>query len=148
MKKAMITGTFDPITIGHADIIRRVSEIFDVVFVVAFENAEKKCMFTPEKRLELMRRACSGFQNVVTDYYDGYVVDYMKIHEIDVIVRGIRSAADADYELFMAKRNRELYEKAETVFLPVSEGLENVSSTAAREAITKGEPTPLCPWLD
>ncbi|MBO4413625.1 MAG: pantetheine-phosphate adenylyltransferase [Clostridia bacterium] len=147
MKKALITGSFDPITTGHLDIITRAAAIFDAVFVVAFENAGKKCMFSPEKRLALMARACSGIKNVVTDYYDGYVVDYMKIHGIDVIVRGIRDADDAVYELMMAHNNRRYYEKAETVFLPASEGLENISSTAVREAVLRGEATPFCPWL-
>ncbi|MBQ7603790.1 MAG: pantetheine-phosphate adenylyltransferase [Clostridia bacterium] len=148
MKKALITGSFDPITTGHLDIITRAAGLFDAVYVVAFENAEKKCMFSPEKRLRLMEKACSGIKNVITDYYDGYVVDYMKIHGIDVIVRGIRNPGDAEYELMMAKNNRKLYEKAGTVFLPASDGFEKISSTAVREAIGRGEPSPFCPWLD
>ena len=147
MKKAMITGTFDPITTGHLDIIARAASLFDAIYVVAFENADKRCRFAPEKRLEIMRRACSGIDNVITDYYDGYVVDYMKIHEIDVLVRGIRNADDAAYELFMAHNNRRFYDRAETVFLPASEELAGVSSTAVREALEKGERSPYCPWI-
>ena len=147
MKKALITGSFDPITTGHLDIITRAAAIFDAVFVVAFENAGKKCMFSPEKRLALMARACSGIKNVVTDYYDGYVVDYMKIHGIDIIVRGIRNSDDAVYELMMAQNNKKLFEKAETVFLPASEGFEDISSTSVREAVLRGEASPFCPWL-
>ena len=147
MKKAIVTGSFDPVTVGHLSLIRRASEMFDEVYVVIFINPEKTYMFSAEKRKELLKKACERLENVTVDYDDGYVVDYCARHGIKYIVRGLRRPDHAEYELNMAKTNRSLNPDVETILLPVENGLEDVCSTFVRNNLEDEELTKKnCPW--
>ena len=138
--RAMVTGSFDPISSGHAALVKRCSELFDEVYVVAFQNADKPCFYPLEKRKKLLAAAFSGLDNVKVDCSSGSVADYATGHGVNLIVRGIRTKEDADYELFMARVNRTLAPGVTTVFMPPDEGLSEVSSTEIRRRIEAGEP--------
>lgn len=139
MAKAIIPGSFDPITNGHLDIIKRAAGIFDEVYVVIFINPDKKYLFSMEERelfIELAVKEClADHKNIKVAYDDGYVVDFMKRHGIDVIVKGVRDEKDFTYEADMAKINKSLYEKAETLLLVSDEEYREISSTKVRELI-------------
>ena len=137
MTRALITGSFDPVTTGHMDIIRRTAKMFDKVDVIAFINPEKKYMFSNEEKLEMLIAALSGYENVSVGVDDGLVCDYAVRNNIDVIVRGIRSSRDCDYECNMAEINRKLC-GIETLLLPAESKYIGLSSTLARECIKSG----------
>ena len=107
MKRALITGSFDPITVGHLNLIERASKIFDEVFVVAFINPQKSYRFDTETRLELMRAATKHIKNARCDFSSGMVFEYVKENGIDCIVKGARNGADFEYEAQMAIFNLE-----------------------------------------
>ena len=134
MKKALITGSFDPPTLGHLDLIERSAELFDQTVVCIFVNSEKNYMFGLEKRKSMLEAVCARFDNVTVDACGGLVADYAAKNGIDVIVKGARNGADFDYECMIARVNNSVFE-TETVILPCRPGLEHVSSTAAREMI-------------
>ena len=123
MKIAVYPGSFDPITLGHLDIIKRASAMFDKVIVVAMNNADKKFFFTEEQRVSMMQRSVQEMQlkNVLVDSYNGLLADYMKEHNATAIVKGLRAVSDFEYEFQMALLNKRLYPKAETIFLTTSQ---------------------------
>lgn len=135
--RALVTGSFDPITKGHEDIIRRACEAFDEVYVVAFVNAEKKGFFPKEKRLELLRKVCRKFPKVSVDLSLGYVCDYAKEKAVTAIVRGVRDERDRAYEEEMARYNFE-HSGVKTVFFPAAEELSSLSSSRVRDILTAG----------
>lgn len=137
--RALFSGSFDPITLGHIDIARTVSELFDEVYVVAFNNSEKSKMFTLEERKEIMREALKGIRGVIIDSFDGSVSDYVKRNKIDVIVKGIRSPLDCQYETEISDVNSAL-SAVKTVMLPCSVQHSRVSSSIARELIRLKKP--------
>ena len=134
MKRALITGSFDPPTLGHIDIIRRTASIFDEVVVCICFNSQKKGSFAPKVREEMLCASLAGLSNVIVDRYEGLVADYARAHEIDVIVKGIRNGADYDYEETIAQVNL-LNAPVETLFLPCAPQYRFISSTVAREMI-------------
>lgn len=139
MKNAVIAGTFDPVTIGHLDIIKRAASMFDKVTVGVFENAAKNTMFSAEVRTNAMRAAVSDIPNVTVEpASDITLADFAKTHDA-VIVKGIRNSLDADYEISLAEINMETG-GVETVMLATSSGLSFVSSTFVREMIKYGKP--------
>ncbi len=119
MKLAVCPGSFDPVTLGHLDIISRASKLFDKVIVVVMSNATKSPLFSQVERMELLRKAVAeiGISNVTVDCYDGLLADYVQMREATAIVKGLRAVSDFEYEFQMALTNRKLYPKAETVFL-------------------------------
>ncbi|MCL2212612.1 MAG: pantetheine-phosphate adenylyltransferase [Oscillospiraceae bacterium] len=135
---ALVAGTFDPVTIGHMDIISRASRLFDKVHVVIFVNPDKTPMFSLEQRLAMLRVACCGL-DVVVDSDDGILVNYMKRNGIAATVRGVRNAEDMTYELEMAKHNKSANPLCETVILPCDPTFDEISSGAARLALQKGQ---------
>ena len=137
MKRALITGSFDPITVGHLDIIERTSRIFDEVFVVAFINPQKSYRFDEKTRLELMRAATAHIENVRCDFSSGMVFEYVKENGIDCIVKGARNGTDFEYEAQMALFNLEK-SGAETLILPASPALCDCSSTKVRSYLDRG----------
>ena len=139
MKKALFSGSFDPITKGHVDIVRRAARLFDEVYVVAFANSEKKGMFTLDERLEIIRSSISGIDGAVADAYEGTVADYVIKNKIDVIVRGIRSPLDCQYEVEMSDANRTL-SGVDTVMLACDAQNSRISSTVVREMLRIGKP--------
>lgn len=131
---ALICGSFDPITKGHLDIIKRASALFDKIHLVAFINPSKKYLFCKEERLLFMKTACQDLENVVCDFDEGMVCDYLKRHNIDCIVKGIRNEDDLKYEKEMAEYNKK-HSGRDTLFLLASDGLCSCSSTLVREAL-------------
>ena len=119
MKLAVCPGSFDPVTLGHLDIISRASRLFDKVIVVVMSNAAKSPLFTQVERMELLSKAIAeaGITNVTVDCYDGLLADYIKMRKATAIVKGLRAVSDFEYEFQMALTNRKLYPDAETVFL-------------------------------
>ncbi len=120
---AICPGSFDPITKGHLDIIKRASAMFDKVIVVAMNNADKKFFFTEEQRVSMMERSVkeAKLKNVQVDSYNGLLADYMRENNAVAIVKGLRAVSDFEYEFQMALLNKKLYPKAETVFLTTSQ---------------------------
>ena len=137
MKRALITGSFDPPTLGHIDIIHRTAAIFDEVVVCVCSNSEKQGQYSRETRLEMLRRSLAGYSNVTGDLCEGLVADYAISHNIDVIVKGVRNAMDYDYESMIAQVNF-LNAPVETLLLPANPMYQFVSSTVAREMIRYG----------
>ena len=137
MKRALICGSFDPPTLGHIDIIRRTAAIFDEVVVVVCYNSEKAGKYSVEMRMGMLRRSLKDYANVTVDLCTGLVADYAVAHNIDVIVKGVRNAADYDYEVMIAQVNL-LNAPIETLFLPADPAYQFISSTVAKEMIRYG----------
>jgi len=134
MKRALITGSFDPPTKGHLDIIKRSAELFDSVTVCIFVNSEKRYMFSLATREEMLKAMCKGISNVRIDTCDTLVASYINENGIDVVVKGARNGSDFEYEAMLARVNSGMC-SAETVILPARAELAHMSSTAAREMI-------------
>ncbi len=134
MKRAVIPGSYDPITKGHTDLIERASALFDEVIVAVFDHPDKKSFFSLEDRMNFIREACEPYPNVKTDSFGGLLIEYVKENNIDVIVRGVRNVRDFDYEYELAQ----IYSKtggAEMVLLPSRGENAHVSSSMVRELI-------------
>ena len=141
MKIVIYPGSFDPITLGHLDIIRRAALCFDKVFVCVMDNCDKKShMFPAEKRLEMLRRSVEELPNVEAELYRGLLADYAREKGGHVIVKGLRNATDFDLEYQMAAINRGIWAELETVFLPASVEYQHFSSTMVREMIRYRQP--------
>ena len=135
---AIYPGTFDPITHGHVDIITRTSRLFDKVFLAVADSTNKQTLFSTEQRIDLAKTALASLDNVEVCHFDKLVTDVARDLNAKVIVRGIRAAADFDYEFQMAGMNRSLYEDAETIFLRPAEHLSFISSSLVREISSLG----------
>jgi pantetheine-phosphate adenylyltransferase len=141
MRTAICSGSFDPITLGHLDIIRRAAACFDRVCVCVSPNAEKKNqMFTPEQKLLLVRKAVAELPNVEAELWPGLLADFAVRHGANVIVRGVRNTTDFDTEYQLALINRGLYPQLETMLLPASAAYQHFSSSMAREMIRYRQP--------
>ena len=139
MTTAICPGSFDPITLGHVDIIRRAAEIFDEVVVCVMHNAAKKApMFTLEEKLSMARRAVEEYPNVRVDSYDGLLTEYVRRYDKPVVVKGLRAASDFDYEFQMNMINKRLNPTVETMFLTASERYTFLSSSIVREVAQYG----------
>lgn len=138
--RVILPGSYDPITLGHLEIIKRASRIYDDVYVVIFVNPCKEYMFTRDERLKMLRLATEGLCNVTVDASDGLVIDYMREHKIDKIVKGYRNNVDLEYEKKQAEYNLK-NGGFETELWLAEENFRTVSSTSARECIKKGEAT-------
>ena len=135
--KVILPGSYDPITLGHLDIIRRASELYEEVFVTVFINPDKKYTFSLSDRLEMIRLATEDIKNVTVDSSDGYVVDYMKKKGIGKIIKGYRNTLDLEYEKKQAEFNFEAG-GYETLLWQANEEFSEISSTKARESIKNG----------
>ena len=141
MKTAICSGSFDPITLGHLDIIRRAAACFDRVCVCVSPNAEKKNqMFTPEQKLRLVQAAVADLPNVEAELGPGLLADFAVAHGATAIVRGVRNATDLDAEYSLALINQSIHPALETVFFPASLEYQYFSSSMAREMIRYGQP--------
>ncbi len=117
MRTAIYPGSFDPVTCGHLDIIRRAAKLFDKLIILVSSNPLKATCFSPEERVELIKRVTDKIPNIEVDSDDGLLVDYFNKRGADVIVKGLRAMSDFEYEFQMALVNKDLCFKAETVFL-------------------------------
>ena len=141
MNIAIYPGSFDPITLGHLDIIRRAAACFDRVYVCVMVNCEKNLpMFTPERRLELIRHSVADFPNVEVENWSGLLADYARAKDAHILVKGVRNCADFELENQMARINQGICPGLETLLLPASAEYEHFSSTMVREMIRYGQP--------
>ena len=137
--KAIMTGSFDPITVGHVEIIKKASQFFDEFYVVALINSEKEYLFTMSEKKKLMELSLSEFGNVKVDTYDGLTVTYMHEHGINKIIRGIRSTSDEEYEKKLAEIMKSYDSSFETIFIRSHGNFKYVSSTLVKDKLKRGE---------
>ena len=137
MIRAVFPGTFDPPTVGHLDVISRAAAAFDELIVATGVNQSKNRLFGPEERLEMLTELVAPFPNVRVGSFEGLVVDYCRAEGAGVIVKGLRSAADYDYELQMAQLNRRMT-GVDTVFLPTAPEHAFISSSWVKEIARLG----------
>lgn len=145
-KKVIYPGTFDPITNGHVDIIKRAAKIFPEVIVAVAINKVKKPFFTLEQRISFIQTALSDIENLSIQGFDSLLIDFAKKQQANVILRGLRAVSDFEYEFQLAGMNRKLCKDIETVFLTPSEDSMFISSSLVREiAALSGDITKFVP---
>lgn len=145
-KIAVYPGSFDPITMGHVDIINRISPLFDEVIVLIAQSSQKQSLFTSEERQALIKKSLSHLKNIKVDIFEGLTVDYMKSHKAQVIVRGLRAVVDFEYEMTMANMNKKLAPQIETMLVFASPEYYFISSRGVKEvALNNGALTGLVP---
>lgn len=138
MRKAIYAGTFDPITLGHLDVILRGARIFDELTVAVAADSGKNPLFTPEERAGLIRKCTAEIANVKVETFSGLLVEYARRAKVNVIVRGLRTVSDFEYEMQMALTNRRLAEDIETIFMMPKQDYSYVSSTNVRQIAELG----------
>lgn len=135
---AISSGSFDPITLGHLDIIKRGAKVFDEVYVVVLNNSSKKPLFTVEERLALIQEATKDIPNVMVDSHSGLLVDYARMRKANVILRGLRAVSDFEYEMQITSMNRKLEENIETFFMMTNNQYSFLSSSIVKEVARYG----------
>ena len=135
---AMYPGTFDPITLGHEDLVRRATRLFDKVIVAIAANPSKEPMFSLDERVELARTVLADMDSVEVMGYSGLTVDFARDNGLQAIVRGLRAISDFEYEFQLANMNRHLNEEVESVFLTPAETYTYISSSLVREICSMG----------
>lgn len=135
---AIYPGTFDPVTYGHIDLIKRAQQIFGEVIVAVADNPYKKPLFSVDERVGLLKKSVHGLNEVKVEHFDGLVVDYAHKHKAKVLIRGLRMLSDFEYEFQMALTNRKLSPDIETVFLMPQEEYSYLSARLLKEAASLG----------
>ena len=135
---AIYPGSFDPLTMGHYDIIKRASIMCELLYVAVADNFKKTPLFTIDERVELIKDALIGFDNVVVESFDGLLVDYARKHGVFYVIRGLRAVSDFEYEFQMALANRSLNSEFETVFLIPNKEYIFLSSTIIKDIAKYG----------
>lgn len=138
MSTAVFPGSFDPVTTGHMDLIRRAAGMFDSLVLGVLINSAKKPFFTLEERVEMLQELTAEFPNVSVKSFDGLLVDFVEKEQAQVIVRGLRTSVDFEYELGLAQANYKLNRKADTVFLATAPEHSFISSSAVKELVRYG----------
>lgn len=133
MRVGIYPGSFDPVTKGHVDIIKRASSLVDKLYVAVIRNSEKKPLFTTEERVDMLRRVTSEITNVDVESFEGLTVDYAADKNANVIFRGLRAVTDFEYELQLAQTNQKLRPKVDTIFLITNVEYAYLSSSIVRE---------------
>ena len=137
--KAIYPGSFDPLTLGHMDIIKRASKFADELLIGVLNNSSKSNpMFTPMERVELIREALVDLPNVSVESFDGLLVDFVKQEGASIVIRGLRAFTDFEYELTMSQTNNKLYPDMDTVFFTTNIEYSYLSSTTVREVAWNG----------
>jgi len=137
-QRAIYPGSFDPITYGHIDLIKRAQEIFSEVIVAVAHNPHKKPLFSVQKRVAMLKKATKDLKGVIVDDFDGLVIDYARKKKVSVLIRGLRMISDFEYEFQMALTNRRLAPDIETIFLMPQESFSYLSSKLLKEAASLG----------
>ena len=137
-KIAIYPGSFDPVTNGHLDIIKRALKIFDRVIVAVAHNAGKDPLFDAKERVQLLRRALKNVKRVKVEDFDGLVVDFARKMKADVMIRGLRAISDFEYELSLVLMNNKLYNKIDTVFFVPDPKYLYLSSTLVKQVVSLG----------
>lgn len=135
---AVYPGSFDPVTYGHVDLIKRAADVFDKVIVAVAKNIQKSSLFSVDERLQMLKEVTKGIPDIQIQSFDGLVIDFARQNNAKVLIRGLRMVSDFEYEFQMALTNRRLAEDIETVFLMPSEGYSFLSSTLIKEAASLG----------
>ena len=138
MKTAIYPGSFDPVTLGHLNIIKRAARCFDKLIVCVMVNSQKNGLFTPEERVELIRKVVSQLPNVEVDASSVLLAEYARQRRARVIVKGLRAVSDFESEVQMAVVNRKLNPNVDTMFLPSNEKYTYLSSTVVKEMVRYG----------
>ena len=138
MNIAVYPGSFDPITNGHSDIISRGAKIYDKLIVAVLVNMDKKCLFDIEERVELIKKVTKDLDNVEVLSFEGLLVDFARIHNSKVILKGLRTVSDFEYEFQMALMNSKLDPDIETVFMMTSSAYSYVSSSSVKQVAKFG----------
>lgn len=138
MDKAIYPGTFDPVTRGHEDLVRRASRHFDKIVVAVATSREKKPFFTLDERVEMARQVFADCENVAVVAFSGLLMDFLRQQNAKIILRGLRAASDFEYEFQMAGMNRGMYPDVETLFMTPSEQYMFISATIVREIASLG----------
>lgn len=138
MKIGIYPGSFDPITYGHIDIIERAAKITDKLIVSVLNNSAKNPLFSVNERVEMIKKAVEGFDNVEVESFEGLTIDYCKVKKASFMIRGLRAVTDFEYELQLAQTNRALYDKVDTVFLLTNLNYAYLSSSAVKQVIKYG----------
>ena len=138
MRIAVYPGSFDPLTNGHVDIIRRGARLFDRIVVAILVNEQKTPLFTTEERVAMVREAFAGDASVRVDTFDGLLVEFVERQQATAIVRGLRAVSDFEYEFQMALMNRRLNERVETVFMMPAAEYSYISSRLVKEVVMLG----------
>ena len=133
MNKAVYPGSFDPVTLGHLDIIRRTSQMFDQVIIGVFNNKSKSPLFSVEERVNMLKEVTADLPNVEVQSFAGLLIDFVRQNDARVIVRGLRAITDFEYELQMAQTNRVIAPEVDTVFLTTNLKYSYLSSSIVKE---------------
>ncbi|MFH1619503.1 MAG: pantetheine-phosphate adenylyltransferase [bacterium] len=138
MRKAVYPGSFDPVTNGHLDIIKRAKKIFDHLTIAVLANRGKRPLFSTKERVRMLRTGVNGIPGIAVDCFDGLLVDYLRKNKINIIIRGLRAVSDLEYEFQLAHVNRTMLPDIETVFLMPSEKYVYLTSSMVREVSSFG----------
>ncbi len=154
MKTAIYPGSFDPITLGHFDVLKTAASIFDKVIIAVLNNTKKSCYLTTHQRVNLIKETVKGIKNVEVDSFEGLTVDYAKKMNAEVIIRGLRAVSDFEYEMQLSQNNRALDASINTVFLITKPKYNFISSSFVKEIhmmrgdISKFVPGCVCDYLE
>ena len=138
MKRAIYPGSFDPITNGHLDILKRATEVFDEIIVLVAVNPNKHFSFSPEERVAMIEEATKEYKNVKVDFYDGLTVKYAKEHNAKHLIRGLRAVTDFEYEFQLASANEYVDESIDMVFFMARGDKTFISSSGVMELVNNG----------
>ena len=133
MKVGIYPGSFDPITLGHLDIITRSSKVVDKLIIGVLNNSVKNALFTPDERVDMIKRVTENIPNVEVESFSGLLVDYAKMKNVNVIVRGLRAITDFEYELQIAQANHKANPEIDTIFFTTNVEYSYISSSIAKE---------------
>ena len=146
--KAVYPGTFDPITLGHEDLVRRAATLFDTVIVAVADSSGKHPFFTRDERVEMVREVLKDVKNVQVTGFSGLLMKFVQQHEARVVIRGLRAVSDFEYEFQLAGMNRGMYPDVETLFLTPGEQYMFISATIVREiSVIGGDTSKFVPKL-
>lgn len=138
MRIGIYPGSFDPITLGHLDVILRSSKLFDKLYIGVLNNSKKHALFTAEERVDMIRQAMGDIKNVEVESFHGLLVDYAAMRHANAIVRGLRAVTDFEYELQLAQTNHKINPQVDTVFLTTSVEYSYLSSSIVKEIASYG----------